>query len=224
MFNLNQLVALTTLQASLNAKIDPEWVAKEYPYYRAIAVEAGEAMDHYGWKWWKKQEPNIPQVKLELVDILHFMLSEALLDAEGDVQETVASIDDLTDGEAGHVMFDDVPYELEQMDVLDKLDLMCGLAGSGRISFALFYSLAESLDFPIDEIFKTYIGKNVLNNFRQDHGDKQGTYVKTWKGQEDNVHLAAILNELDLSDPGVAETLYARLQALYQEVLSEQAV
>ena len=37
-------------------------------------------MDHYGWKWWKKQSPDTEQVKLELVDIWHFGLSQLILE------------------------------------------------------------------------------------------------------------------------------------------------
>ncbi|MFT7292895.1 MAG: hypothetical protein ACI87Q_000741, partial [Pseudohongiellaceae bacterium] len=35
------------------------------------------------------------------------------------------------------------------------------------------------------------------NFFRQDHGYKDGSYIKIWQGQEDNVHLVDILASAD---------------------------
>ena len=44
-------------------------------------------------------------------------------------------------------------------------------------------------------LFREYVSKNVLNHFRQDNGYKTGTYQKTWGGQEDNVHLVALMEQ-----------------------------
>ena len=47
-------------------------------------------MEHYGgWKWWKKDTPDMEQVLLEIVDIWHFGMS-CLLQNERD-QERLAS-------------------------------------------------------------------------------------------------------------------------------------
>lgn len=32
-------------------------------------TECAELMDHIGWKWWKKQEIDIEQAQIELIDI-----------------------------------------------------------------------------------------------------------------------------------------------------------
>src|SRR5690606_37979069 len=55
---------------------------QHYEWYRAIWVECAELMDHYGWKWWKKQTPDRDQVVLELIDIWHFGLSDLLQEDE----------------------------------------------------------------------------------------------------------------------------------------------
>ena len=34
-----------------------------------------------------------------------------------------------------------------------------------------------------DELFSLYIGKNVLNGFRQNNGYKSGEYRKLWQGR-----------------------------------------
>ena len=61
----------------------------------------------------------------------------------------------------------------------------------------------------------------MLNHFRQDNGYKTGTYQKTWGGQEDNVHLVALMDQL--TREGVAADdlptgLYQGLQTRYQQL------
>ena len=63
------------LQNKINEKVHPHWREQNFEWYRAIWVECAELLDHYGWKWWKKQSPNQAQIELELVDIWHFGLS-----------------------------------------------------------------------------------------------------------------------------------------------------
>ena len=81
--NNAMLLAMLELQDSMNQKIDPDWISKRHAYLRAVLVEATEALEHYGWKWRKKQSPDMPQLRIELIDIWHFVLSEYLLRADG---------------------------------------------------------------------------------------------------------------------------------------------
>ena len=74
------LVTMLDLQNRMNTKVHEQWVDQGYEWYRAIWIECGELMEHYGYKWWKKQTPDIEQVRLEIIDIWHFGLS-ALFDA-----------------------------------------------------------------------------------------------------------------------------------------------
>ena len=68
-----------------------------------------------------------------------------------------------------------------------------------------------------DALFAAYVGKNVLNFFRQDHGYKDGSYRKTWQGREDNEHLAELLGTLDSRSPRYADELYGALAARYAQ-------
>ena len=74
--------------------------------------------------------------------------------------------------------------------------------------------IASDLDF--DELFKQYVGKNVLNFFRQDHGYKDGTYIKIWHGKEDNEHLSEILNNAENIDNDFADVVYQSLESVYK--------
>ena len=84
-------------------------------------------------------------------------------------------------------------------------------------SVALFWDLlyAVELDFPA--LYRHYVGKNVLNFFRQDHGYQDGSYRKLWAGREDNEHLMELLAELDHAAPDYADRLYAALARRYRE-------
>jgi len=62
MLTQTQAEVMLTLQANMNAKVNPDWVNTAYPYLRAIVVEGAEAMEHHGWKWWKKQDCDLGQL------------------------------------------------------------------------------------------------------------------------------------------------------------------
>ena len=72
-----------------------------------------------------------------------------------------------------------------------------------------------ALPMDLDALFDLYIGKNVLNRFRQDNGYKSGTYQKVWSGREDNEHLIEALAQLDCPPDEVPAQLYDALSALY---------
>lgn len=62
-------------------------------------------------------------------------------------------------------------------------------------------------------IVHLYFGKNVLNAFRQNNGYKEGTYIKIWNGEEDNVVMMRILGEIEVN----YENLYVALEREYQK-------
>ena len=88
-----QLVTMLELQNNMNAKVHANWKEQEFEWYRAIWVECAELLDHYGWKWWKKQTPDVDQIALELVDIWHFGLSLMLLTGDS-VEDITAIVED----------------------------------------------------------------------------------------------------------------------------------
>ncbi|TNF45193.1 MAG: dUTPase, partial [Epsilonproteobacteria bacterium] len=54
--------------------------------------------------------------------------------------------------------------------------------------------------------------KNILNQFRQDHGYKEGTYIKIWNGEEDNVTMQRVLEANEDVSP---DELYQALEEAY---------
>lgn len=198
------LRTMLTLQDRMNTRVHPDWIAQEFAWYRALWIECAELIEHYGYKWWKKQTPDQEQVQLEVIDIWHFGLSA--LFASGD------SIDAMAANIAAEVV-DFKPVGLDVREATEALALH-SLQTKG-FSPARFWELmlASGLDF--EGLYSAYVGKNVLNFFRQDHGYQDGSYQKLWQGREDNEHLVEVLAVLDSSAPDYADCVYAALQALY---------
>lgn len=198
-----QLITMLTLQDSMNARVHPEWRTQGFAWYRAIWVECGELLDHYGWKWWKKQTPDMAQVQLELIDIWHFGLSIML--QSGQTAEAIAS--DIARSLVVATDEADFRLDLERFTAQVLATQAFDIAGFGRLM------AGARLDF--EQLFSGYVGKNVLNFFRQDHGYQDGTYHKIWHGREDNEHLVDVLAELDHASPVFKDDVYRGLEARY---------
>ncbi len=196
------------LQEEMNLKVNPSWRTAGYPWHRAIWTECAEMLEHVGWKWWKdlSAEPDIEQIRLEVVDIWHFGMSD-LMGRERDTRhiatrlaDAYASRTSCPDGKSLH-------------------DLIEAIAASTltRRSFEpqSFFALMRGVDLDIDSLYRRYVGKNVLNFFRQDHGYKAGTYRKNWSGREDNEHLAEIVASLNADATSFRDDIYAALARRY---------
>jgi hypothetical protein len=200
------LINMLTMQYSMNTRVHEDWVNQDFEWYRAIWMECGELIDHYGYKWWKKQTPDLPQVQLEAIDIWHFGLSALFRDGK--------SIEVL-----GEEIYDELqshrPSGLGVRESTEALALHSLETHSFSPSLFWDLMLASGLDF--DALYSAYIGKNVLNFFRQDHGYKDGSYIKQWAGREDNEHLVDLIAELDEKADDFADQVYGALESRYQE-------
>ena len=207
---------MVTLQDSMNTQINANWIEVRNPFIRAVIMEGAEAMDHYGWKWWKKQTSNVPQVKIEMVDIWHFYLSEIILACEGDIELAVGYT-------KHHLLVSDMSDTRKSPGFLTNMETIINLATHGIHSISQFNNCLLDIGMTWDELYRLYIGKNVLNRFRQENGYKEGTYEKTWAGKEDNDHLTEIIYEGDIEDPTFQENVHVRLTEKYHSVFSDPA-
>ena len=206
---LNQKVA----DVAAGGKSADDWREAAHRYYRAAWVECAELMDHYGWKWWKKQDRNDAQAKLELVDIWHFGLSDLLQR-------------DLLGGLASHGGTD-LPAEIVHVElcVAKRPPLPFPLAveifarqclDTSRVALTEFCGLLRSLPMSFDELHRLYLAKHVLNRFRQAYGYADGSYRKTWRdGREDNEHLMELAAEVPMNDE-FSDDLHNALLCRYQ--------
>ncbi|MFT5164606.1 MAG: dimeric dUTPase (all-alpha-NTP-PPase superfamily), partial [Alteromonadaceae bacterium] len=115
----NQVATMLKLQDQMNAKVNPDWLAVKSPFLRAVVIEASEAIEHHGWKWWKKQECDLEQLQMELVDIWHFVLSAVLIEFDGD--QPAAQNRVMNEIEGHSVDFDGKTYVFAELDLLLKL-------------------------------------------------------------------------------------------------------
>jgi dimeric dUTPase (all-alpha-NTP-PPase superfamily) len=199
----NQIKQMLTMQDAMNSRVSDTWRENGYEWYRAIWVECAEMLDHHGWKWWKHQEIDIAQVQLELVDIFHFGLSLRLM--------TGATVESITD-----TLAIELTQSSGEKDFKIALENLASSAVSNKSFDAIALADCMSLmNMDLDELFRQYVGKNTLNFFRQDHGYKEGTYIKIWNGEEDNEVLAKLVNSLDASASDFQQQLYAALEAKY---------
>ncbi len=214
-----QAELMLSLQSRMNAKVDPLWVSKRFPYLRAVVIEAAEAIEHHGWKWWKKQECDLPQLQMEIIDIWHFVLSEILLNTQDQQEQAarfllnaVAAVEDHSE-----VEFDGAHYSLNSLNLVEKLELLIGISAAKRIDIGLFQAIMHECQLDWDSLYRQYVSKNVLNFFRQDFGYKDGSYQKLWHGREDNEHLVELMDSLNATDPSYPELLYQGLVDRYPD-------
>ncbi len=198
-----KITNMLALQDSMNTKVNSDWRSAGNEWYRAIWMEASEMLEHYGWKWWKKQQPDMMQVKLEVVDIVHFALSIRL--------EQNQSLDD-----TAKLIADDFANPMQAEDVRKTIECLAlvTLTDQGA-HFSFIAGIMRYLDMSFDELYEIYVGKNVLNMFRQDNGYKEGTYNKVWNGREDNEYLADIIENLNVNSQSFQDEIYTALKQHY---------
>lgn len=215
----DKILEMLYLQDSMNAKVNPVWKAEKNAWCRAMWLECAEMMEHIGWKWWKKQEPNLAQVHLEIVDIWHFVLSIFAENSKPEdypqqakaISIAMSSVDHLDVLKQPQALIDAIEYFVKNLLTNQRPDLY------------VFTDLMRYSGLTFDQLHKMYIGKNVLNFFRQDNGYKEGTYIKDWLGKEDNEHLTIIINALDSNSPTFAADIKSTLELRYKSVFEAAA-
>lgn len=186
--NLEKLVYMLEMQNSFQVKTFGEyWWQDNQPQHRAIWIEAGELAEWYGYKWWKQQDRDIPNAQVELVDIWHFAMNMFLVgchdfadqNSENKV-EYMLNFRTAIEGTAEQIWY--VWHEgYAESSFFDYLEtLVVDACSLQKINVTCFRALCDGLNMTFDDLFEMYIAKNVLNQFRQNHGYKTGTYRKMW--------------------------------------------
>ncbi|MDG1944172.1 MAG: dUTP diphosphatase [Halioglobus sp.] len=204
------LINMLTMQDRMNSRVHEDWASQNFEWYRAAWIECGELIEHYGYKWWKKQEADMEQVRLEVIDIWHFGMS-ALFQNGKNIEQIAGEIE--TELENFQVA------GLGVREATEVLALHC--LETKSFSPARFWELMLSTGFTFETLYSAYVGKNVLNFFRQDNGYKLGTYTKNWAGKEDNEHLVELVANLGKGSPDFADQVYRALEGRYRELVKQ---
>ena len=142
-----QIKEMMAIQDELNCQLNPDWKKQGWNFKLAANVEMVEALDHYGWKWWKHQAPDIDQVKMEMADILHFLLSELSIEGFED-----NAFNEILDSENG----------IESFNFLRDAKLFMHLV-TAKYSLLYLLKCCSSIGMSIEELRHLYLGKAILN-------------------------------------------------------------
>lgn len=201
------------MQHELNTLISPDWHEhKHWDFQRATMIELAELMDHYGYKWWKKQEPDMAQSQLEVIDIAHFHISDILQDTLRNELTYDFSVKQFAED-----LWESTDYR-DPEDIRKLIDECIFKASSKNFTTNCLAHLMKAFNIDPESLCDQYIQKNTLNIFRAKNGYKAGTYKKTWNGKEDNEVLAEIVHELSTEVNNYAEQLYDALEEAYKQV------
>lgn len=226
---------MLSLQERMNFKVDENWKEKHFPWEDAIFTEATEAFNHTNWPWWKKEgtEINMPQLKLELVDIAHFLFSYLIEQDDLDISALLNMVTETVESTAKELeaMGNCIELEANRPELIKKSlkrlisvsvrERDNGLRWDDIIIYFVLCMYTVGMDWP--DLYKMYVGKNTLNQFRQAKGYKTDTkaYKDKWSaltGREDNVYLELLLNSLDPSSDTFVLDINNALEAKFNEV------
>ena len=175
---------LAELQSSLNEVITKNWREKRTAdeWALAIIMEATEGIDSYPWKWWKntKAKANIENIKIELIDILHFSLSGQMQVAPPDA----SSLDHIDDpSEEGYSIYTPMTDPKNGIATFRKIISLADMHEFAGVT-KMVIDAAKDLGFNLPAY---YIAKYTLNLIRQLRGYKEGTYKKMQKTSTGNL-------------------------------------
>jgi len=228
---MEKVLEMLLLQQELNDATNGEgWEAgktkngKIINWKRCIYMECAEMVDSFAWKHWKAidADPDWANLQIEVVDVWHFIMSLGLEDYSQNFRGTIDDLAMSISQEAGYLKLQD-NGDLEYAtptQIMEKVeDLILNTVNRDTLDspklFEDFFELAYMSKLNLTDLYRLYVGKNILNQFRQDHGYKEGTYIKVWDGKEDNVIMQALWEDNASLTP---KTLYGALQKAYATV------
>lgn len=190
---------------------------------RCIYMECAELIDSFAWKHWKSihAPTNWGNVKVEVVDIWHFVMSLLLEHYSNNSLGDIEKIVDDVANTRGFQSFCKESYgssEEEGLEIVNMVEKMIHITSGFKLDIfdgviKSYFDLALKCGINLQELYRFYVAKNVLNKFRQEHGYKEGTYRKIWGNVEDNEVMLELLKDENRS----IDELYKRLEELYKE-------
>ena len=226
----DMLAEMFLLQQKLNDETNGTGWEKGYNKHnriinwrRCIYMECAELIDSFNWKHWKDINiaPDWDNITIELVDIWHFIMSLGLEEYKN---KNIGDMNDLVRYVSDTKYFDEFctesikPSDDDSLAIINSIEHMMKETLKGENFYTItdnFFASAIECGLSMEDLYKYYLGKNILNGFRQDHGYKEGTYQKIWNGKEDNDIMMGIL-ESNVSI--TADVLYHKLKEVYSSL------
>lgn len=226
---MNKLLCMLELQQKLNdATNGLEWEkgvtkqGKKINWLRCIYMESAEMIDSFGWKHWKSiaQPTDYANLQIEIVDVWHFVMSLVL---EFTYKNGAENLEELAErifktpeyqklNSELTLAFGDDDLLMRKIENVMRLSLIPVSPEMIGAIIEEFFELAHLGALNSTQLYRLYVGKNILNQFRQDHGYKEGSYIKIWNGLEDN----AVMKSAWEKNPDMTpEELYQALEEAY---------
>lgn len=195
---------------------------KKINWLRCIYMESAEMIDSFGWKHWKSiaQPTDYANLQIEIVDVWHFVMSLVL---EFTYKNGAENIEELAErifktpeyqklNSELTLAFGDDDLLMRKIENVMRLSLIPVSPEMIGAIIEEFFELAHLGALNSTQLYRLYVGKNILNQFRQDHGYKEGSYIKIWNGLEDN----AVMKSAWEKNPDMTpEELYQALEEAY---------
>jgi dimeric dUTPase (all-alpha-NTP-PPase superfamily) len=226
---MNKLLCMLELQQTLNDATNGKgWEkgttkeGKLINWRRCIYMESAEMIDSFGWKHWKSiaQPTDYANLQIEIVDVWHFVMSLVLefthTNGAESIQELAMRISQTPEFQKLNIdealSFGTDALLMSKIENVMRLSLIPISAEMVGALIEEFFELAHMGALNMTQLYRLYVGKNILNQFRQDHGYKEGSYIKIWNGQEDN----AVMKLAWENNPEMTPAeLYSALKAAY---------
>ena len=225
---MEKVLEMLLLQQELNDATNGEgWEAgktkngKTINWKRCIYMECAEMVDSFAWKHWKAidADPDWANLQIEVIDVWHFIMSLGLEDYAKNFRGGVEDLAMNIAQEEGYIKLQTekkIAFDTPHV-IMEKVeDLILNTVNRDKLDtpklFEDFFKLAYMSGLNLTDLYRLYVGKNILNQFRQDNGYKEGTYIKIWNTKEDNVVMQSLWESNATLTP---KTLYGALQKEY---------
>ena len=178
-------------------------------------LEFAELIESAPWKWWKKAaDTDWWNLKIEAIDMLHFMASAALL--KGISDEDASYELGYQNNEKTMPIFDDKHAFINRDYAVELLNRVVTSSHDVKV----IDEAMKCVGLEADEISAIYIAKYTLNEIRWAGGYDEGTYKKMKEnGVEDNVFLKAIVDKFKTDE----SLKLGDLSQLVRETMAELA-
>lgn len=204
----------------LNWELGVNKFDKDINWLRCIHMEVAELIESTPWKHWKniKDGSDMENIHIELVDVWHFLMSYIL--QETNIPKAVSLVNTHCIYEATNINEVEVNNMINESEKLSYIALaiqtgnMPAFSGVERF-IEQFFRTCKISGLSFTWLQKIYIGKNCLNKFRQDNGYKEGTYIKVWNGDEDNV---AMMKIIEAKEDITFSEVYEELNSIYKKL------
>ncbi len=205
--NKNIFEVMVDLEHKLNIQtVGENYLDKNINWNSYIILKSGALVDSL------MQKADVENKRVRTIDLLSSTISETI--QEKGIKKCIALFKYWFEDEDGE-------SSLKQFEN-DTIEDLLGLFIRTRdVRFLYLKAIFHKQNISNEDVYMAYITKNCLNQFRQDNGDKEGTYKKDWNNTEDTIVAYRLAKKLK-ADEKLYEYLYKDLELHYKnEVLNQ---